>query len=58
MTVAATRAPVYIVTRAPIENKNSLFKPVTNTVLPSAKVTDGLSSIYVPSKQSPVKITT
>ena len=52
--VYATRAPVEIVKRAPIEKCKSPFKPVTTTFLPSAKVPASLSSISVTRKPPPV----
>ena len=36
-TVVATRAPVEILTRRPIDKKKSLIQPITNIVFPSAK---------------------
>ena len=40
--------------RAPIEKEKTPFQPVTTTIFPSAKLPAILSSIYVPSKPSPV----
>ena len=54
VTVVTTRESVEILTRAPIVKEKSSFKTVTTTFLPSDKVPDSLSSIYVPSKKSPV----
>ena len=45
---------VYIVTREPIDKIKTPFQPVTTTFLPSSKVPANLSSIYEPSKPSPV----
>ena len=42
VTVVATRAPVDILTRAPIDKGNPQFQPVTTTVFPSAKLPDSL----------------
>ena len=54
VTVVATRAPVDIVTRVPIEKEEPPFQSITTTFLPSAKVPASLSSISVPRKPFPV----
>ena len=54
MTIFATREPCEILTIRPIDKGKSQFQPVTIQVLPSAKVTSSLSSIYVPREKSPV----
>ena len=54
VTVFATIAQVYIVTRRPIDKGKSLFQLVTTTFLSSAKVPASLSLISIPRKQYPV----
>ena len=57
MTVVVTIKPVDVVKIAPIKKFKTTFQPVTTTVFPSNKVPASLSSISVPRKPSPVRMT-